>query len=196
LLDDAYQNFLRDLTPADNHSPPIATLAPESAQPTNSPPPVDEPPSFPRSPSLPLREPDFPHSILTIRLRPDTPPSSPSISPPSYSPINDPEELSRPSSPANFTSSVIPPPRPRHYYRYDPYLSLETLITQFPHRTDPLPPGSYTIGPDDFDPIEIRRIVATQDPDSIIPVFLPNSLFLMKSQYVFSSTFFLLQLLA
>jgi len=65
---------------------------------------------------------------------------------------------------------------PRHYYHYDPYESLEILITQFPQRTDPLPSRSYTNGPDDFDLIEIRQIIETQDLDFIIPVFLPNCL--------------------
>jgi len=39
----------------------------------------------------------------------------------------------------------VPSPRPHHYYHYDPHESLEILITQFPQRTDPLPPGA--IGP-------------------------------------------------
>jgi len=111
-------------------------------------------------------------------MRPDTSPCTPSISPPSYSPVHSP----RPISPTNSTSSsvefieevYIPPSRPRHYYHYDPYEPLEILITQFPRRTDPLPSGSYTIGPDDFDLVEIGQIIETQDSDSIIPVFLSN----------------------
>jgi len=79
------------------------------------------------------------------------------------------------SSSVEFIDEVhIPPSRPRHYYHYNPYEFLEILSTQFPQRTNPLPSGSYTIGPDDFDLIEIRQVIETQDPDSIIPVFLPN----------------------
>jgi len=96
------------------------------------------------------------------------PPSTPFISPPSYSPVYSP----RPTSLANSTTSsvefideiLIPPPRLRQYYHYDPYQSLETLITQFPQRTDPLHSGSYTIGPDDFDLTEIRQVIVIQDP--------------------------------
>jgi len=71
----------------------------------------------------------------------------------------------------------IPPPRPKHYYHYDPHQSLATLILQFSQRTIPLSPGSYSIGPDDFDLSEIRTTISGQDPDAIIPVFLPNSPF-------------------
>jgi len=70
----------------------------------------------------------------------------------------------------------VPPPRPHRYYHYDLHESLETLITQFP-RTDPLPSGAYTIESDDFDLVEIREIIATQDPDFLIPIFFPNSPF-------------------
>jgi len=124
-----------------------------------------------------LAEPDSPHSVLTLRMRPDTPPHTPSITPP-YSPVQSP----RPTSPTNSTTSSvefideihIPPPRPPQYYHYDPYESLEILITQFPQCTDPLPSRSYTNGPDDFDLIKIRQIIATQDTNSKILVFLPN----------------------
>jgi len=65
------------------------------------------------------------------------------------------------------------PPQPKHYYYYyDPYQSLETLITQFSRRIDPLPLGSYTIGTDSFDLIEIRHVTAIHDLDAIIPIFL------------------------
>jgi len=37
-----------------------------------------------------------------------------------------------------------------------------------------LPPDSYFVGPDSFDLSEIRTI-SGQDPDTIIPVFLPIS---------------------
>jgi len=106
------------------------------------------------------------------------------LSLPSYSPISSPEELPRPTSPANSTTSSvvfidevpIPPPQPRHYY-YDSDQSLDNLILQFPQRTTPLPPGSYSIGPDNFDLFEIRSTISGQNPDFIISVFLPISPF-------------------
>jgi len=186
LLDDAYQAYLQEIQ-SPHHSPDTDrnlynnhTLAAEPIEPTNqSVNLLSSDPESPPSPHLsPLREPDSPHSVLTLRVRPDTPPRTPSISPPSYSPVHSP----RPTSPASSTTSsvefveeiLVPPPRPRHYYQYDPYQSLESLITQFPPHTDPLPSGLYTIGPDNFDLNEVREIITAQDPDSIIPVFLPN----------------------
>jgi len=59
----------------------------------------------------------------------------------------------------------------------NPHQSLDNLILQFPQRTTPLPPGSYSIGPDDFDLSEIRSAISGQYPDVIIPVFLPLSPF-------------------
>jgi len=116
---------------------------------------------------------------------PSPSPSTRSPSPPSYSPISSPEEPPRPASPANSTASsvefieevYIPPPLPRRYYNYDPHQPLDTLIQQFPQRDTPLPPDSYFIGPDNFDLSEIRTIISGQDPDAIIPVYLPNSPF-------------------
>jgi len=149
-------------------------------------PPSSQPPSPPRSPIPPIVEPDFPHSALTQRIFPDSPPPSiRSPSPPSYSPISSPEEPPRPASPANSTTSSvefveevhIPPPRPRHYYHYHPHEPLDSLIQQFPLRTTPLPPDFYSIGPDDLDLHEIRTVISGQDPDAIIPVFLPTSPF-------------------
>jgi len=119
-------------------------------------------PSPPRSSTPHFVEPDSPHSALTQRVFPDSlPPSIRSFFPPSYSPISSPEEPSCPASPTNSTTSSvkfidevhIPPRCPRHYYYYDPHQSLDTLILQFL-----LPPGSYFIGPDDFDLSEIRTI--------------------------------------
>jgi len=183
LLDDAYQAYRRELRSPQNDScnGPITSSPLELTESVDSPSSsVPGLPSSPRPCTPPPPEPDSPHSVLTLRVRPDTPPLTPSISPPSYSPIQSP----RPISPTNSTSNVefidkvrIPSPRPRHYYYYDPNESLETLIIQFPQRTDPLPSGSYTIGPDDFDLAEIREIVTTQDPDSLIPVYLSNSPF-------------------
>jgi len=178
-LDDSRNNITNNNNGNSNASVIIPTSSPPPPPPSQSPL-SSQPPSPPCSPTPPIVEPDSPHSVLTLRVRPDTPPRTPSISPPSYSPICSP----RPTSPANSTSSVefvdelhIPPPRPRHYYYYDPNESIETLITQFPQRTVPLPSGSYTIGPDDFELTEIREIIATQDPDSLIPTYLPTSPF-------------------
>jgi len=164
---------------------PLPSLPPQLPSPNQ----VSSPP---RSPTLPLVEPDSPHSALTSRIFPDSPPPSirsffpPSYSPihpPSYSPIHSPEEPPPPSSPANSTTSSvefideipIPPPRPRYYYYYNPHQSLDTLILQFPQLTTPLSPGSYSIRPDDL--FEIRSTISSQDPDTIILVFLSISPF-------------------
>jgi len=198
-LDAAYQAYLRELGSPhgqpdsqdhprnntntndnnDNVSSITASASPPPPPPSQSPP-SNHPPSPPRSSTPPIVAPDSPHSVLTLRVRPDTPPRTPSLSPPSYSPIQSP----RPSSPTNSTSSVefldeiqIPPPHPRQYYHYHPHESIDTLITQFPQHFDPLPPGAYTIGPDNFDLTEIREVIATQPPDSLILIYLPNSPF-------------------
>jgi len=186
-LDEAYAQYLDGLRSRNNRNNNTNNNIDnntETAPPPPPPQPVIQPPSPVRVPTPPSRPctppPDSPHSVLTLRVRPDTPPRTPSLSPPSYSPIHSP----RPSSPTNSTSSVefidefyIPSPRPRHYYHYDPHEPIDTLITQFPQHTDPLPPGAYTIGPDDFDLAEIREIIATQPPDYLILTYLPNSPF-------------------
>jgi len=184
LLDEAYAQYLDGLASRnsdysnsnDNNTIETAPLPPPQS-------PEIQPPSPPRSPTPPDAQPDSPHSILTQRIFPDSPPPSyRSFSPPSYSPVSSPEPPPRPNSPADSTSSVefveeihVPPPRPKYYYHYDPHQPIETLITQFNQHTDPLPSGSYTIGPDQFDLSELKLIIETHDPDSIIPVFLPNS---------------------
>jgi len=84
----------------------------------------------------------------------------------------------------------ISPPRPRYYYYYDPHQSLDTLILQFPQRITPLPPGFYFIGPDDFDLSEIRSTISCQDPNTIIPVFLPISPFPYEIPLSFSFIIF------
>jgi len=169
-LDAAYQAYLRDLQSDSRNHSPVET--------NESTPVVPQSPLHSCTPPPP--EPDSPHSVLTLRVRPDTPPRTPSISPPSYSPIH----FSRPTSPTNSTSSVefidelyIPPPRPRYYYHYNPNESLENLITQFPQRVAPVPPDSYFIGPDNFDLAQVRTAISGQDPDAIVPVFLPTSPF-------------------
>jgi len=177
-------------------SPSIRSPSPPSYSPISSPvelpsPSIDESPSSPPPcpPSPP--EPDSPHSVLTLRVRPDTPPPTPSLSPPSYSPIQSP----RPTSPTNSTTSSVefieeiynPPPPPNHYYYYDPHQSLDILISQFPQRVTPLPPNSYFIGPDNFDLAEIRTAISGQDPDTIVPVFLPTSPFPYDVPVLFQS---------
>jgi len=208
LLDEAYSDYLRGLMPLNNNnnnnsnnnsndnynhsniSVPSPPLPPSPQLPS-----PNQLPSPPRSPTPPFVESDSPHSTSTQRLFPDSPPPSVcSFSTPSYSPISSPEELPRPNSPANSTSSVefideIHIPSPRHYYHYDPHKSLDTLILQFLQRT-PLPSG-YSIGPIDFDLSEIRTVILGQDPDTIIPVFLPPFLmkFLSASSMIFYNLF-------
>jgi len=189
LLDEAYAQYLSGLPSSqdcdssnninDNDDSNISVPSPPPPPPLRLPSP---PPNQVPSPSPSFEDPDSPHSALTQRIFPDSPPPSiRSLSPPSYSPISSPEPSPRPPSPTGSTSSVefidevpIPPPRPRYYYHYDPNQPLDILILQFPPRTSPVPPGSYTIGPDHFDLNEIRQVIVSQDPDSIIPVFLPN----------------------
>jgi len=197
LLDEAYAEYLGALTSAHNNNnnntrrndsndntDTIVSAPPSPFPPSQSP--SNQPPSPPRSPTPPVLEPDSPHSVLTQRIFPDSPPPSiRSFSPPSYSPISSPEQPPRLPSPANSTTSSvefieeiqIPPPHPKHYYYYDPHQSLDILIQQFPPRVTPLPPDSYSIGPDNVDLGEIRTIVSSQDPDAIIPVYLPNAPF-------------------
>jgi len=199
LLDEAFNDYLQQSEPRD-----LSSLSSSLRVPSPPPPPPpqlfnspNQVPSPLRSPTPPLIEPDSPHSASTIRLRPDTPPTTPSISPPSYSPVHLPEDSPRPTSPANSTTSsvefvdeiLIPPPRPRHYYNYDPHQSIDTLIHQFPQRTVPLPPGSYSIGPDNFDLAEIRHVIG-QYPDTIIPIFLPTSPFPYEVPIRFFYNFF------
>jgi len=142
LLDEAFAEYLREIGPRDNHIPSLSSNLSVPFPPT--------PPqllNFLKQISSPLRsftpsviEPDFPHSTSTTRLRPDIPPSTPLISPSSYSPIHFSEDSLRPTSPANSTTSsiefvdeiLIPPSRPRHYYHYDPHKSVDTLIHQYP----------------------------------------------------------------
>jgi len=184
LLDQAYHNYLSELAPRINPLD-ISVSVPSPPPPPPLSPQQNQIPSPPRSPIPPVIEPDSPHSAITTRIFPDSPPPSiRSFSPPSYSPISSPEP-SRPISPANSTTSSvefidevpIPPPQPRHYYYYDPHEAIDNLIRQFPQHFTPLPPGSYSIGPDDLDLSEIRSVISGQNPDTIIPVFLPLSPF-------------------
>jgi len=198
LLDEAYAQYLSDLASNNNnndnsndHSSRVSSITVPASSSSSSPPPLqspslNSPSSPPRSPTPPIIEPDSPHSVLTQRIFPDSPPPSiRSFSPPSYSPISSPEPPPRPISPSNSTTSsvefieeiYVPLPRPNRYYYYDPHQSLDTLITQFPQRVTPLPPDSYSIGPDNFDLAEIRTAISGQDPDTIVPVFLLTSPF-------------------
>jgi len=147
LLDEAFTEYLREIGTRNSHIPSLSSnlSVPSPLQLLNSSRQISSPLRFF---TPPLIEPDSPHSASTTRLRPDIPPSTPSISPPSYSPVHLPEDSLRPTSPANSTTSsvefvdeiLIPPFRPRHYYYYDPHQSVDTLIHQFPQRTVSFPP--------------------------------------------------------
>ncbi|KYQ54045.1 hypothetical protein ALC60_07047, partial [Trachymyrmex zeteki] len=120
------------------------------------------PPPSPRSPSPALSD------ALTERLLPDFPLHSAPASP-------------RPPSPADSTSSVeileefsLPPPQ-RNRFPIFPGDTFDSVINRFDRTTDPLPPGTYTVGPDYFDPEEIRAAIAGQPPGILIPVFIHNS---------------------
>jgi len=194
LLDEAYAQYLSGVPSLhnsdsannvnNNNDLKISVPSPPPPPPLQLPsPPPNQIPSPSRSPTPPFEDPNFPHSALISRIFPDSPPPSiRSFFPPSYSPISSPP---RPTLPANSTTSSvefidevpIPPPRPKYYYYYDPHQPLDTLIFQFSQRTTPLPPSSYSIGPDDFNLSKIRSTISDQDPDTIIPVFLPISPF-------------------
>jgi len=87
LLDEAYAEYLsgptsrndndNDNNESNDHSS-ITVLSAPSLPSTSSP---NQYPPPPRSPTLPITEPDSPHSMLTLRVRPDTPPHTPSLSP-------------------------------------------------------------------------------------------------------------------
>jgi len=92
VLDAAYQAYLRELGPP--HSPPDLQSGSRNHSPVHSPtetkestpieppsPPIHESPSPPRPCTPPPPEPDSPHSVLTLRMRLDTPLRTPSISP-------------------------------------------------------------------------------------------------------------------
>jgi len=203
-LDKAYTEYLREAPRNNNNNNNNNHFNSSISVP--SPPPLPLPqlpspnqvPSVPRSPTSPFVEPDSSHSSLIQRIFPDSPPPSiHSFSLPSYSPIHSPEESLRPSSPANSTASSvkfidelhIPPSQPRHYYHYDPHQFLNTLIFQFPQRTTPLPSGSNSIGPDDFDLFEIRTTQVRTQIQLFLSFFpFPPSLmkFLSASFTIFS----------
>jgi len=87
------------------------------------------PPSS-RASTHPLREPDFPHSALILRVRPDIPEHSFHISSILFSgPLTPSNSLYTTSSVEFIDEILIPPLQSRQYYHYDPYQSLETLIT-------------------------------------------------------------------
>ncbi|KYN50589.1 hypothetical protein ALC57_09943, partial [Trachymyrmex cornetzi] len=73
------------------------------------------------------------------------------------------------------TPPLTPDPPPRSYFFLQESDSFESLIRQFPRTTEPIPEGTYTIGPHYFDPQEIRRAIAAIPLHSEITVFIPNS---------------------
>jgi len=133
LLNETYQVYLRDSANNKCSHPTNLLATPES---------TESVPQSANSPSLSLHinllyfhvqsyfhQENSPHSVLTIKKRLDTPPSTPSVSSLSYSPVHFPENSPRPTSLANSTTSSveivdeipIPPSRPRQYYYYDSY---------------------------------------------------------------------------
>jgi len=136
--------------------------------------------SFPKSNSFISTFP-YIHSALTSRIFPDSsPPSIRFFSSPSYSPVHSLEESPPPSFPANSTTSSmefidevpIPPSQPRYYYYYDSHQPLDTLILRSaPLSFLPLIP----LGPYDFDLSDQVYHLGSQDPNTIIPVFLLHS---------------------
>jgi len=218
LLDQAYAEYLRGQTTRnindtakdinsnngnnsnnENYNLDVSVSSPPPPPSLQSFPSLYQAPSPPRSPTSPLEQPDSPHSAITFRIFPDSPPSSVrSFSPPSYSPISSPEPP-RPVSPANSTSSVefideihIPSLRPRHYYYYDPHQSLDNLILQFLSVSllflPPTPSGPTTL-------ISLRsdRLSRVRIPTLSFPFSFLFPLFLMKYSSVFLIIFSHLQ---
>ena len=171
LLDKAFQEYLASLAPSkEQDSSVTSTSHPADLRIPTPPPPSPEP-----SPLSPSRSPQQPS---------ESPPSSPStiifesplLSPvidPSYSPISSPEP-SRPSSPANSTSSVEFieefPPQQRGTIpsRIPPF---SQVITEFTQSQLPLAAGTFTIGPDSFDPQALASYISTASPEDYVGVF-------------------------
>lgn len=151
LLDQAYREFLDTLRQqSSSHEtvepPPSTSQLPQS----RVCPPSPGPEHFRETIPVPIQVPN--QSVVDF----ETSPTSPDIEIVSiYSDITEPgsSEKSRPSSPTNsITSSVefideLPAPPPKSYYDFGCHSDLESLISQFPQRTAPLPKDSYTIGP-------------------------------------------------
>jgi len=190
----APQNINYNLNPINSAGPCSLNVTFLSSAPS---PPPNQILLSPHSPMPFLIEPGCLHSILTSRIFPRRFPSSIYLFLlfSSYFPHSFPEELPRvPSSTSSTYFSLefleevhIPSLRPWHYFNYDLHLSLSTLIAQFSQRTIPLPPGFYSIGPDDFYLDEIRTVISSQNLRTIISVFLPHIPF----PYVVTVLFFL-----
>ncbi|KYN16036.1 hypothetical protein ALC57_11720 [Trachymyrmex cornetzi] len=176
LLDEAYAEFKRFANLRNNENRPT-TPPPAPPAPVESP----QPPIRPfailvasRSPSPPSRSPSpIPESAspalseaLTIRIFPDTPPSTPDSSI-----ISIPFSPRRTPSPTNSTDSVefleeIPSPPPRTYFQLQESDSFESLIRQLPRTTEPIPEGTYTIGVSSI--TSIHRRYGVQLPLSLL----------------------------
>ncbi|KYN09539.1 hypothetical protein ALC57_18358 [Trachymyrmex cornetzi] len=180
LLDVAFQEYLRDISRVEDAPQP--SYSPPSALPT--PPPQQQnienieaiPPSPPpRSPSPAFSD------ALTERIFSDTPPPTPD------SFLQSAPSSPRPPSPTDSTSSVeileeFPAASPRLTRRYiQPGDSFDAVISHFPRITNPLPPGIYTIGPNYFDPEELRAAITGHPPDvythSSVYSFFPLPIF-------------------
>ena len=81
----------------------------------------------------------------------------------------------------------IPPPLPRSYFLIRESDSFESLIRRFLRSTEFLPEGIFMIGPNYFDPYEIRHVITRQSPH--IPLSIPSKFCLS----LFSSSRILLQ---
>lgn len=120
---------------------------------------------------------------LTYRICPDSPISLE---------YQDPEEEELPSNPPNLGSHVLedehhlrsPPPSvefidelppflPRSYFSSGPFQSLESILSVLPLSSTPLPPGAFSIGPNEIDLETVCAFLPYIPPDGIIPVFLP-----------------------
>ncbi|XP_018307773.1 extensin-like [Mycetomoellerius zeteki] len=189
LLDLAYQEFYNDQTKStDDARQPTSLSTQQSAQLLHPPSPSPAPPASPEQPTHhALRAIPSPPSLrspspalsdaLTEHLLPDIPTHTPDF------PLHSAPASPRPPSPADSTSSVEileefpPPPSQRNRFPIYPGDTFDSVINRFDRTTDPLPQGTYTIGPDYFDPEEIRAAIAEQPPGTHIPVFIPSSPF-------------------
>jgi len=62
---------------------------------------------------------------------------------------------------------------PHNHFLIHPDDIFDPLVNRFPRATQSLPPNAYIIGPDYFNPNEIRNAIAEQPLHAAIPVFLP-----------------------
>ncbi|XP_018313870.1 extensin-like, partial [Mycetomoellerius zeteki] len=178
LLDLAYQEFCNDQTKStdDARQPTLLpTPTQQPAQLLHPPSPSPAPPAthhtlkakLPSPPSLRSPSPAL-SDALTEHLLPDISTHTPDF------PLHSAPVSLRPPSPIDSTSSVeileeFPPPLPqRNRFAIYPGDTFDSVINRFDRTTDPLPQGTYTIGPDYFGPEEIRAAIG-QPPGTHIP---------------------------